>query len=110
MAPMYGPTYGPGPIPFMAMAHSIHGHGVFHSWLWRIPFMAMAHSTHGHGPIPFMAMAHSLHGQGPVAVAPHRIIAPGKTSLYIRSRIAQASPPRRFRANRSNPGIKSYWR
>jgi len=38
MAPMHGPTYGPGPIPFMAMAHS----------------------THGHGPIPFMAKVLSL--------------------------------------------------
>jgi len=42
MAPMHGPTYGHGPIPFMAMAP-------FHSWPWRIPFMAMAHSIHGHG-------------------------------------------------------------
>ncbi len=33
MAPMHGPTYGPGPIPFMAMAHSTHGHGLN-------PFMA----------------------------------------------------------------------
>jgi len=109
MAPMHGPTYGHGPIPFMAMAlfhswpwpHSIHGHGAFHSWPWRIPFMAMAHSIHGHSPTLSMAKALSL---------AHHITAPGKTSPYIRSRIARASPPRRFRANRLNPGIKSYWR
>jgi len=91
--------------------YSIHGHGAFHSWPWRIPFMAMAHSIHG--PIPFMAMAHSIHGHSPMAKAlslAHHITAPGKTSPYIRGRIAQASPPRRFRANRLNPGIKSYWR
>ena len=46
MALIYGPTYGPSPIPFMAMAHS----------------------THGHGLIPFMAKT-PIHGQGPVAVA-----------------------------------------
>jgi len=115
MRHQHGPHAWPHLWPW---PYSIHGHGAFHSWPWRIPFMAMAHSTHGHGPIPFMAMAlfhswpwpHSIHGQGPVAVAPHRTITPGKTSPYIRSRIAQASPPRRFRANRSNPGIKSYWR
>jgi len=50
MAPIYGPTYGPGPIPFMAIAYSIHGHGAFYLWLW-------PHSIHGHGPIPFMAIA-----------------------------------------------------
>jgi len=57
MAPIHGPTYGYGPIPFMAMAHSIHGHGAFHLWPWRIPFMAIAlfHSW----PWP-----HSIHGQG----------------------------------------------
>ncbi len=54
MAPMYGPTYGHGPIPFMAMA-------LFHSWPW-------PYSIHGHGPIPFMAKA-PIHGQGSVAVA-----------------------------------------
>jgi len=48
MAPMYGPTYGHGPIPFMAMAHSamahsIHGHGAFHSWPW-------PYSIYGQGP------------------------------------------------------------
>ncbi len=100
MAPMYGPTYGPGPIPFMAMAP-------FHSWPWRIPFMAMAHSIHGHGPIPFMAKA-PIHGLSPVAVAPHNCTWQN-VALYP-VRIARASPPRRFRANRSNPGIKSYWR
>ncbi len=63
MAPIYGPTYGHGPIPFMAMAHSIHGHGAFHSWLW-------PYSIHGHGPIPFMAKV-PIHGQDPVAVAPN---------------------------------------
>jgi len=101
--------------PLMAMA-------LFHSWPWRIPFMAMAHSIHGHGPIPFMAMAHSIHGHGAFYSWPrppfmaktlslsHRITAPGKPSPYIRYRMARASPPRRFRANRSNPGIKSYWR
>jgi len=69
MAPIYGPTYGHGPIPFMAMAHSIHGHGAFHSWPW-------PHSIHGHGAfhswpwrILFMAKA-PIHGQDPVAVAP----------------------------------------
>jgi len=121
----------PWRIPFMAMAHSIHGHGAFHSWPW-------PHSIHGHGPIPFMAMApfhswpwpHSIHGHGPIpfmAMAPfhswpspsfmakalslaHHITAPGKTSPYILSRTARASPWRRFRANRLNPGIKSYWR
>jgi len=51
MAPMHGPTYGHGPIPFMAMAHSIHGHG----------------------PIPFMAKT-PIHGQGSIAVAPRRYI------------------------------------
>jgi len=40
----------------------------------------------------------------------HYVTAPGKISLYIRCRIARASPPRRFRANRLNPGIKSSWR
>jgi hypothetical protein len=100
MAPMHGPTYGHGPIPFMAMAHSTHGHGAFHSWPW-------PHSIHGHGafhswPSPsFMAKALSL---------AHHITAPGKTSPYIGCRTARASPPRRFRANRLNPGIKSYWR
>jgi len=54
MAPMYGSIYGHGPIPFMAMAHSTHGHGAFHSWLWRIPFMAKS----------------LIHGQGSVAGAP----------------------------------------
>jgi len=48
-------------IPFMAMAHSIYGHGAFRSWLWRIPFMAMAHFIHGYGAIPFMAKA-PIHG------------------------------------------------
>jgi len=93
MAPMHGPTYGHGPIPFMAMAHSIHGHGP-------IPFMAIA-PFHSWPSPSFMAKALSL---------AHQITAPGKTSPYIRSRIARASPPRRFRANRLNPGIKSYWR
>ncbi len=100
MALMYGPTYGHGPIPFMAMAHSTHGHGAFHSWPWRIPFMAMA-PFHSWPSPPFMAKALSLS---------HHITAPGKTSPYIRWRISRASPPRRFRANRLNPGIKSYWR
>jgi len=45
----------------MAMAHSIHGHGAFRSWSWRIPFMAMAHFIHGYGAIPFMAKA-PIHG------------------------------------------------
>jgi len=67
MAPMYGPTYGPGPIPFMAMAP-------FHSWPWRIPFMAMA-LFHSWPRPPFMAKVLSLS---------HRTTAPGKTSLYIR--------------------------
>jgi len=49
MAPIHGPIYSYGPIPFMAMAHSIHGYGAFHLWPWRIPLMAMAHSIHGHG-------------------------------------------------------------
>ncbi len=94
--------------PLMAMA-------LFHSWPWRIPFMAMAHSIHGHGPIPFMAIApfHSWPSPSFMAKAlslAHHITAPGKTSPYIRSRTARASPPRRFRANRLNPGIKSYWR
>ena len=95
--------------PLMAMA-------LFHSWLWRIPFMAMAHSIHGHGPIPFMAMApfhswpwpqsihgHSpipfmakslMHGQGSVAGAPYNCTwqnvaiypeshSPGVTPAYI---------------------------
>jgi len=42
MAFIYGPTYGYGPILFMAMAYSIYGHGAFYLWLWRIPFMAIA--------------------------------------------------------------------
>ncbi len=50
---------------------------------------------------PFMTKAVSLS---------HHKAAPGKTSPHIRCRIARASPPPRFRANRSNPGIKSYWR
>jgi len=54
MAPMYGPTYGHGPIPFIAMAHSTYGHGVFHSWLW-------PHSIHGYSPTLFMAKA-LIHG------------------------------------------------
>jgi len=62
--------------PLMAMAHSTHGHGAFHSWPWRIPFMAIAlfhswpwpHSIHGHGPILFMAKA-PTYGQGPVTGA-----------------------------------------
>jgi len=41
--------------PLMALA-------LFHSWPWRIPFMAMAHSTHGHGPILFMAMVTGVGG------------------------------------------------
>jgi len=49
----------------------------------------------------FMAKALSL---------AHYIAAPGKTSPYIRSRTARALLLRRFRANRLNPGIKSYWR
>ncbi len=93
MAPIYGPTYGHGPIPFMAMAYSIHGHGP-------IPFMAIALLYSWLRP-SFMAKALSL---------AHHITAPGKTSLYIQCRTARASPPRRFRANRLNPGIKSYWR
>ncbi len=105
----------PWRIPLMAMAHSTHGHGAFHSWPWRIPLMAMAHSIHGHGPIPFMAMApfHSWPSPSFMAKAlslAHHITAPGKTSPYIGCRTARASPPRRFRANRLNPGIKSYWR
>jgi len=95
----------------MAMAHSIHGHGA-------IPFMAMAYSIHGHGAIPFMAMAYSIHGHGPILFMAkalslslsNYITAPGKTSPYIRCRTAGASPPRKFRANRLNPGIKSSWR
>ncbi len=71
MASMYSPTYGPGPIPFMALA-------LFHSWPWPysidghgpLPLMAMAHSIHAHGPIPLMAKD-PIHGQGPVAVAPY---------------------------------------
>ncbi len=64
--------------------------------------MAPMHGPiHGHGPIPFMAKALSL---------AHHITTPGKTSPYIRCRTARALPPRRFRANRLNPGIKSYWR
>ncbi len=93
MAPMHGPTYGPGPIPFMAIAH---GHGAFRSWPWRIPFMAIA-LFHSWPRPPFMAKVLSLS---------HRITTPGKPSPYIRYRMAQASPPRRFRVNRSNPGIK----
>jgi len=46
---MHGPTYGHGPIPFMAMAH------------------------YGAHSIPFMAKT-LIHGQGPVAVAPRRHI------------------------------------
>ena len=94
--------------PLMAMA-------LFHSWPWRIPLMAMAHSIHGHGPIPFMAIAPFHLWPSPSFMAKalslaHHITAPGKTSPYIRSRTARASTPRRFRANRLNPGIKSYWR
>ena len=63
MALMHGPTYGYGPIPFMAMAHSIHGHGVFHLWPW-------PYSIHGHNPIPFMAKS-LIHGQGSVAGVPY---------------------------------------
>jgi len=40
----------------------------------------------------------------------HPIAVPGRTSPYIQYRAARAPPPRRFRANRLNPGIKSYWR
>ncbi len=100
MAPMHGPTYGYGPIPFMAMAHSIHGHGAFHSWPWRIPFMAIA-PFHSWPRLPLMAK---------VLSPAHPIAVPGRTSPYIQYRAARAPPPRRFRANRLNPGIKSYWR
>ena len=89
-----------------------------HAWphlSWRIPLMAMAHSIHGHGPIPFMAIALLYSWPRPSFMAKalslaHHITAPGKTSPYIRCRTARALPPRRFRANRLNPGIKSYWR
>jgi len=74
MAPIHGPTYGHGPIPFMAMAHSTHGHGAFHSWPWRIPFMAMA-PFHSWPRPPFMAKTQSLS---------HPTAAPGKTSPYNR--------------------------
>ena len=73
---------------------------LFHSWPW-------PHSIHGHGAFhswprpPIMAKVLSLS---------HHTNAPGQTSPCIRCRIARASPPRRFRANRLNPGIKSYWR
>jgi hypothetical protein len=88
---------------------------LFHSWPWRIPLMAMAYFIYGHGPIPFMVIAPFHLWPSPSFMAKalslaHYITAPGKTSPYIRSRIARASTPRRFRANRLNPGIKSYWR
>jgi len=94
--------------PLMAMA-------LFHSWPWRIPFMAMAHSIHGHSPIPFMAIAPfyswpRLPLMAKVLSPAHPIAVPGRTSPYIQYRAARAPPPRRFRANRLNPGIKSYWR
>ncbi len=87
MAPMHGPTYGHGPIPFMAMAHSIHGHG----------------------PIPSMAKT-PIHGQGPVtvAVAPYNFT--WQTVAIYPVSHAWAYSLRGFRANRSNPGIKSYSR
>ncbi len=84
---MHGPTYGHGPIPFMAMAHSIHGHG----------------------PIPSMAKT-PIHGQGPVtvAVAPYNFT--WQTVAIYPVSHAWAYSLRGFRANRSNPGIKSYSR
>ena len=95
----------PWRIPLMAMAHSIHGHGAFHSWPW-------PYSIHGHGAFHTWPWPYSIHGQVPAFMAKalslsHHITAPGTTSPYIRCRIARASPPRRFRANRLNPGIKS---
>jgi len=96
MRHQHGPhAWPPCMAPLMAMAP-------FHSWPWRIPFMAMA-PFHSWPRPPFMAKALSLS-------LSHYVTAPGKTSPYIRCRIAQASPPRRFRANRLNPGIKSSWR
>ncbi len=100
MAPMYGPHVWPHLWPW---PYSIHGHGAFHSWPWR-------HSIHGQGPHlwprpPFMAKALSLS-----LSLSHYVTVPGKTSPYIRCRTARALPPRRFRANRLNPGIKSSWR
>jgi len=49
-----------------------------------------------------------IHGQGPVAVAPHNCTYQNVV-IYPVSHSPGVTPPRRFRANRSNPGIKSYW-
>ena len=113
MRHQYGPHTWPHLWPW---PYSIYGHGAFHSWPWRIPFMAIAPFHSWPWRIPFMAMApfHSWPWPIPFMAKAlslaHYIIAPGKTSPYIGCRIARASPSRRFRANRLNPGIKSYWR
>ena len=87
--------HGPYAWPHLWLwPYSIHGHGAFHSWPWRIPFMAMA-PFHSWPRLPLMAKALS---------PAHPIAVPGRTSPYIQYRAARAPPPRRFRANRLNPG------
>ncbi len=89
MAPMHGPTYGHGPIPFMAMAHSIHGHGAYHSWPW-------PYSIHGHGPIPFMAMALFHSRPSPPLMAKALSLSHHITHLAKRRHISGVAWPRRY--------------
>ena len=61
MRHQHGPHVWPHLWPW---PYSIHGHGAFHSWPWRIPFMAMAHSIHGHGAFHSWPWPYSIYGHG----------------------------------------------